>query len=83
MRKILIAEDNTEISDMMRNYLMRAGHTVYQAFDGAQALDFAKSMSPDLVLLDIMMPIVDGYEVCKKLRATMDIPIIRKGCRRG
>ena len=76
MRKILIAEDNTEISDMMRNYLMRAGHTVYQAFDGAQALDFAKSMSPDLVLLDIMMPIVDGYEVCKKLRATMDIPII-------
>ncbi|MDE6060165.1 MAG: response regulator transcription factor [Clostridia bacterium] len=76
MRKILIAEDNTEISDMMRNYLMRAGHTVYQAYDGAQALDFAKSMSPDLVLLDIMMPIVDGYEVCKKLRATMDIPII-------
>ncbi|MDE5602026.1 MAG: response regulator transcription factor [Clostridia bacterium] len=76
MRKILIAEDNVEISDMMRNYLMRAGHTVYQAFDGAQALDFAKSMSPDLVLLDIMMPVLDGYEVCKRLRATMNIPII-------
>lgn len=76
MRKILIAEDNVEISDMMRNYLMRAGHTVYQAFDGAQAMDFAKSMSPDLVLLDIMMPVLDGYEVCKRLRATMNIPII-------
>ncbi|MBD5092119.1 MAG: response regulator transcription factor [Clostridiales bacterium] len=76
MRKILIAEDNIEISDMMRNYLIRAGHTVYQAYDGAQALDFAKSVNPDLVLLDIMMPVIDGYEVCKKLRATMDIPII-------
>lgn len=76
MRKILIAEDNVEISDMMRNYLIRAGHTVYQAYDGQQALEFAKSMNPDLVLLDIMMPILDGYEVCRKLRKDMDIPII-------
>lgn len=76
MRKILIAEDNVEISDMMRNYLLRAGHVVYQAFDGAQALDFASKMQPDLVLLDIMMPIVDGYEVCRKLRTSMDVPII-------
>lgn len=76
MRKILIAEDNIEISDMMRNYLIRDGHSVYQAYDGAQALDFADKMKPDLVLLDIMMPIVDGYEVCRKLRTTMDIPII-------
>ncbi|MDE6302481.1 MAG: response regulator, partial [Clostridia bacterium] len=76
MRKILIAEDNVEISDMMRNYLLRAGHVVYQAFDGEQALDFAKKLTPDLVLLDIMMPIVDGYEVCRKLRKSMDIPII-------
>ena len=76
MRKILIAEDNVEISDMMRNYLLRAGHVVYQAFDGEQALDFANKLTPDLVLLDIMMPIVDGYEVCRKLRKSMDIPII-------
>ena len=76
MRKILIAEDNVEISDMMRNYLLRAGHVVYQAYDGAQALDLAGKMQPDLVLLDIMMPVVDGYEVCRKLRNTMDIPII-------
>jgi len=76
MRKILIAEDNVEISDMMRNYLLRAGHVVYQAYDGAQALDLAGKMQPDLVLLDIMMPVADGYEVCRKLRNTMDIPII-------
>lgn len=76
MRKILIAEDNVEISDMMRNYLLRAGHVVYQAYDGAQALDLAGKMQPDLVLLDIMMPTVDGYEVCTKLRRSMDIPII-------
>jgi len=76
MRKILIAEDNVEISDMMRNYLKRAGHIVYQAYDGEQALDFARSMEPDLVLLDIMMPIKDGYEVCRTLRKEMDIPII-------
>ncbi len=76
MRKILIAEDNVEISDMMRNYLRRAGHIVYQAYDGEQALAFARSMEPDLVLLDIMMPIKDGYEVCRTLRKEMDIPII-------
>lgn len=76
MRKILIAEDNTELNDMMRNYLIKAGHTVYQAFNGAQALEYARSMQPDLVLLDIMMPVVDGYEVCTELRRDMNIPVI-------
>ncbi len=76
MRKILIAEDNTELNDMMRNYLLKAGHTVYQAFNGAQALEYARSMQPDLVLLDIMMPVIDGYEVCKSLRREYSIPVI-------
>lgn len=76
MRKILIAEDNTELNDMMRNYLIKAGHSVYQAFNGAQALEYARSMQPDLVLLDIMMPVVDGYEVCKSLRREYSIPVI-------
>ena len=76
MRKILIAEDNTELNDMMRNYLIKAGHSVYQAFNGAQALEYARSMEPDLVLLDIMMPVVDGYEVCKSLRRELSIPVI-------
>ena len=76
MRKILIAEDNIEISDMMRNYLLKAGHTVYQAFDGLQALDMATRIEPDLVLLDIMMPKADGYEVCRTLRKSKTIPVI-------
>ena len=76
MRKILIAEDNTELNDMMRNYLIKAGHSVYQAFNGAQALEYARSMQPDLVLLDIMMPVVDGYEVCTALRTEMSVPVI-------
>ena len=58
-KKILVAEDNTEMSDMVRNYLLKAGHTVYQAFDGLQAIDLAKAIKPDLILLDIMMPICD------------------------
>ena len=76
MRKILIAEDNTELNDMMRNYLIKAGHSVYQAFNGAQALEYARSMQPNLVLLDIMMPVIDGYEVCTSLRNEMSIPVI-------
>lgn len=76
MRKILIAEDNVEISDMMKSYLVKAGHEVYQAFDGLQALAMAKEIKPDLALLDIMMPKIDGFEVCQTLRKTMTMPII-------
>lgn len=75
-RKILIAEDNIEISDMMRNYLIRAGYTVYQAFDGGETLTQAQKLNPDLMLLDIMMPVIDGYEVCAKMRKNTTIPII-------
>lgn len=76
MRKILIAEDNVEISDMMRSYLVKAGHEVYQAFDGSEALALASKVKPDLALLDIMMPKIDGYVVCETLRKTMNMPII-------
>lgn len=75
-RKVLIAEDNIEISDMMRNYLIKSGYTVYQAFDGGETLTQARKLHPDLLLLDIMMPVADGYEVCKTLRLDMNIPII-------
>lgn len=75
-RKILIAEDNTELNDMLRNYLIKAGHTVYQAFDGAQAVDMAMKLKPDLMVLDIMMPVKDGYEACREVRASLNIPII-------
>lgn len=76
MRKILIAEDNGEISDMMKSYLQRAGHDVYQAYDGVETLNKVKDVKPDLVLLDIMMPKLDGFTVCETLRKTTNIPII-------
>lgn len=76
MRKILIAEDNSEISDMMKSYLQRAGHDAYQAYDGAETLQKVKDVKPDLVLLDIMMPKLDGFTVCETLRKTTNIPII-------
>lgn len=76
MRKILIAEDNSEISDMMKSYLQRAGHAVHQSCDGAETLQKVKDVKPDLVLLDIMMPKLDGFTVCETLRKTTNIPII-------
>lgn len=76
MKKILIAEDNAEISDMLRNYLMRDGHSVFQAFDGKQALELFELIKPDLVLLDIMMPVYDGYYVCEQIRKKSRIPVI-------
>lgn len=75
-RKILIAEDNTDLNDMLRNYLIKAGHTVYQAFDGVQAVDMVVKLKPDLMVLDIMMPLKDGYEVCREVRSIANIPII-------
>lgn len=76
MRKILIAEDNIEISDIMRNFLRQAGHSVYQAFDGGEAINLVRKLSPDLVLLDIMMPVKDGFTVCREIREMSKIPII-------
>ena len=75
-RQILIAEDNVELSDMLRNYLVRAGHVVFQAFDGKQAVDLTKALNVDLVLLDIMMPRLDGFSVIKEIRRIKNIPII-------
>lgn len=75
-RQILIAEDNVELSDMLRNYLVRAGHVVFQAFDGKQAVDLTKALDVDLVLLDIMMPRLDGFSVIKEIRRIKNIPII-------
>ena len=75
-RKVLIAEDNTELNDMLRNYLIKAGHAVYQAFDGEQAVDMALKLKPDIMILDIMMPKRDGYDVCRTVRKSLNIPII-------
>lgn len=76
MYKVLIAEDNIEISDMMRNYLIKSEFVVYQAFDGSVALNIVDKLKPDILLLDLMLPVIDGYEVCRNVRKVSSIPII-------
>ncbi|WP_166346655.1 response regulator transcription factor [Phytoactinopolyspora limicola] len=74
--RILVAEDDHKQADLVRRYLEREGHAVIVAPDGRVALDEARRRSPDLVVLDVMMPRVDGLDVCRILRAEADVPII-------
>ena len=74
--KILIADDEAEIRSLLRLYLENDGYTVIEAKDGAEALVKVKEQSPDLCVLDIMMPEMDGYQVLRKIRETNNIPVI-------
>jgi CheY-like chemotaxis protein len=78
-RKILIADDEEDIKVIVQLFLESKGFEIVTAYDGLDAVDKAKSEQPDLVLLDVMMPVIDGFEVCKRLKAdpvTADIPIV-------
>jgi len=74
--KILIVEDDPNISELIRLYLEKDGFEVKQAADGLCALDLFSSFNPDLVLLDIMLPKLDGWGVCREIRKGSKIPII-------
>lgn len=74
--KILVVDDETNIIDLTRLYLEREGFRVEAAADGAQALEKIRDLKPALVVLDIMLPEVDGLEVCRRTRAESDVPII-------
>ncbi|HVX30543.1 MAG TPA: response regulator transcription factor [Nitrolancea sp.] len=74
--KILIVEDEAMVADVVARYLRRDGFQVLLATDGQSALDIAHEQSPDLVLLDLMLPKLDGLEVCRRLRANSQVPII-------
>lgn len=74
--KILVADDDRELSEILRFTLTRAGFGVVSACDGAQALTLFATEQPALVLLDWMMPQVNGLEVCRRLRAQSPVPII-------
>jgi len=74
--KILIVEDEAMVADVVSRYLRRDGFQVLLATDGQAALDIAREQSPDLVLLDLMLPKIDGLEVCRRLRAGSRVPII-------
>ncbi len=79
MAKILVAEDAKPIRGILADILSDAGHDVIEAVDGGMALDKACREDPDLVLLDVMMPVMDGFEVLKRLREnpnTQTIPVV-------
>ena len=79
MSKILLVEDNEMNSDMLSRRLQRKGHEVLIAMDGAQGVKLAQSENPDLILMDMSLPVLDGWEATQQLKAspeTSGIPII-------
>lgn len=78
---ILTADDETEIRDIFRLYLEQAGYTVLEAGDGVTALNVLKNEKVDLVLLDVMMPGMDGFRTLKKIREEHNIPVIMVSAR--
>lgn len=74
--RILVAEDDEKQSRLIRIYLEREGNAVQVVADGRAALEKARSTRPDLVVLDVMLPLVDGLDVCRILRTESDVPIL-------
>ena len=75
-RTVLIVDDDAHIRDVVSFTIRRAGFEVLEAADGREALDIAESDSPDLILLDILMPELEGIDVCRAIRRTSSVPIL-------
>ncbi len=75
-KKVLIIEDEKSISDIIKFNLTKEGFEVDTAYDGQDGLSKATSGKPDLILLDVMLPIMDGFQVCKKVRTESSVPIL-------
>ena len=75
-KKILVVDDEKKIVDIVKAYLERDGYRVIVAYDGRLALHMARSESPDLIVLDLMLPEVSGWDVCRTLRTESNVPII-------
>jgi DNA-binding response OmpR family regulator len=73
---VLIADDNKQITSILDEYARKEGYSTAVALNGRDALELFRSMKPDVVLLDVMMPLVDGFEVCREIRKTSNVPVI-------
>jgi DNA-binding response OmpR family regulator len=73
---VLVVDDDPTVSEVVRSYLERAGFEVRHAEDGGRALELAETFQPGLVVLDVMLPGLDGIEICRRLRARSDVPIV-------
>ena len=76
MSRILVVDDEKNICELLTLYLMKEGHTAETAVDGEEAMQKFASFAPDLILLDIMLPVLDGWAVCAKIREVSKVPII-------
>ena len=76
MAKIMVADDDKNICELLRLYLEKEGYTVTLAHDGETAVEQFSAEAPDLILLDIMMPRLDGWQVCREIRKKSNVPII-------
>ena len=75
-KKILVVDDEKPISDIIKFNLVKEGFNVVCAFDGDEALKMVYQVNPDLVILDVMLPKLDGFQVCRKIRESFSMPII-------
>lgn len=75
-KTILVVEDDRNISDLLQLYLKKEGYEVFAAYDGGEAVTLFGQVNPDLVLLDLMLPVLDGNEVCRAIRSRSQTPII-------
>lgn len=75
-KKILVVDDDKNICELLNIYLKNEGYNVVFAYDGSEAVNKAKEEKPDLIILDVMMPIINGWEACKLIRQFTDVPII-------
>lgn len=75
-RKILVVEDEKSISDILRFNLKKEGYDVSVAYDGEEAIQQVYQVEPELILLDVMIPKMDGFQVCKKVRENFNMPIL-------
>src|ERR1700693_405593 len=76
MKTVLVVEDEPQIAQIVRDYLQHAGFAVLTATDGAEALALGRERTPDLLVLDLGLPGMDGLDVARRLRRDTDIPII-------
>jgi DNA-binding response OmpR family regulator len=74
--KVLVVDDEKKIVDIVKAYLEKDNFQVFEAFAGDKALELVKTVHPDLIILDLMLPGLSGWDVCRELRKTKDIPII-------
>lgn len=75
-QKVLIVDDDQNICELLRLYLVKEGYETFLAHDGQTALELFEKNKPDMVLLDVMMPRMDGWEVCRRIRAGSNVPVI-------